>query len=93
MLQHPLHGVVAKRVIRDIVADGRVRWTGHALQRLSERALTTVDCVNVLRAGAVGAAELENRTWRYPVRAGRTTVVVVLRNERELTVITAWQWR
>ena len=93
MIEHPLHRTVADRVIREIVARGTVRWTDHALRRLSERTLTTVDCVNALRAGTVDPAELENPTWRYRVRAGGTTVVVVLRSERELTVITAWRWR
>ena len=93
MLEHPLHGASAKRLIRKIIASGTVRWTEHALKRVSERGLTTVDCVNALRAGAVGPAELEGRTWRYPVQAGRTTVVVVLRSKRALTVITAWQSR
>ena len=48
------------------------------------------DCVNALKAGTVDPAELENGTWRYPVRAGRITVVIAFRDVRTLTVITVW---
>ncbi|MCY4120592.1 MAG: DUF4258 domain-containing protein [Acidobacteria bacterium] len=86
----PFGEQTAKRLIRQCITDGLVIWTNHALQRCSERGLTTVDCVNALKAGAVDPAEWENGTWRYRVRAGRITVVVAFRNVRALTVITVW---
>lgn len=91
VLDEPVDEITAKRVIRNILERGNVRWTGHALQRLPARDLTTVDCVNVLRAGVVDPAELENGTWRYRVRAGRISVVVAFRSEDTLVVITAWR--
>ena len=76
VLDGPLDEIAAKWVIRNIIERGTVRWTAHALQRLAARDLTTVDCVNALRAGVVDPPELENGTWRYRVRAGRIGVVV-----------------
>lgn len=80
----------AKRLIRDCMTSGRVSWTRHALERCSERGLTTGDCVNALKSGTVDPAEWENGTWRYRVRAGEITVVIAFRDMRALTVITAW---
>lgn len=81
----------AKRLIRECITGGRVSWTDHALERCSKWRLTTGDCVNALKAGAVDPAEWEMGTWRYRVRAGRITVVIAFRDERSLTVITAWK--
>ena len=81
---------IAKRLIRDCIARGRVSWTNHAHQRCSKWGLTTGDCVNALKSGTVDPAELENGTWRYRVRAGKITVVIAFRDVRTLTVITAW---
>ena len=86
----PLGEQTAKQLIRECITRGHVNWTNHALHRCSERGLTTVDCVNALRAGAVGPAEWENGTWRYRVRAGKITVVIAFRDVRALTVITVW---
>ena len=49
------------------------------------------DCLNVLRAGAVGPAEWENGSWRYPVSTPRGyAAVVAFRGEQLLVVVTAW---
>ena len=81
----------ARRRIRNIIDNGVVVWTEHVMRRLAERQLTTVDCVNVLRAGQVGVPEFDGRTWRYPVSGGWITVVVAFRSELKLVVITAWR--
>ena len=86
----PFDGNTARRLIRDCMTRGSVRWTDHVLERCSERGLTTVDCVNALRSGVVDPAEWENGAWRYRVRAGPITVVIAFRDARTLTVITAW---
>ena len=62
-----------------------------AMASAVHRHLTTVDCVNVLRAGVVDPPELENGTWRYRVRGGWINVVVAFRSEDTLVVITAWR--
>ena len=81
----------AKRVIRDWITRGSLRWSNHALERIPERGLTTVDCVNALKSGVVDPPEWENGSWRYRVRSGEITVVVAFRGEREVTVTTAWR--
>ena len=80
----------AKRLIKECMTRGSVRWTDHVLERCSERGLTTVDWVNALKSGTIDPAEWENGTWRYRVRAGEITVVIAFRDPRTLTVITAW---
>ena len=87
----PLDSINAKRRIGHIIDNGTVQWANHALQRLSERRLTTVDRVNVLRAGVVDWPEFQNGTWRYSVRGGWITVVIAFRSEETLVVITAWR--
>ncbi len=49
------------------------------------------DVVHVLRAGVVEPAEWINGQWRYRVRAQKLYVVVRLRSETALRVITAWR--
>ena len=90
LANEPFGGDTARQLIRDCITLGSVSWTHHALERCSERGLTTGDCVNALKSGAVDPAEWENGTWRYRVRAGPITVVIAFRDERSLTVITAW---
>ena len=58
---------------------------------MARDALTTVDGVNVLRSGVVEPPEWEDGSWRYRVRAGRVTVVVVFRSEQALVLVTAWR--
>lgn len=83
----------AKRAIHSIVVAGQVAYSDHAVEELENDALTTVDVVNVLRGGIVDPAEWENGSWRYRVRTQRMCVVVVIRSETELKVITAWRFR
>lgn len=90
-LNEPLGKQSAKRLIRDILQNGTVRWSRHALDGMKTRKLTTVDCINVLRAGVVQSPELERGTWRYRMHGGWISVVVAFRSERELVVITAWR--
>jgi hypothetical protein len=47
--------------------------------------------LNVLRGGVVEFEELVNGMWRYRVRKPRMTVVIALRSEEELRVVTAWR--
>lgn len=87
----PLDEYTAKRLIRDCITRGSLSWSSHALERIPERGLTTVDCVNALKSGAVEPPEWENGSWRYRVRSGEITVVIAFRGAREMTVITAWR--
>ena len=87
----PLDQNTVKRLIRDCITRDSLRWSNHALERIPERGLTTVDCVNALKSGAVEPPEWENGSWRYRVRSGKIAVVIAFRGAREMTVITAWR--
>jgi len=78
----------------------------HARIEMAKDAMTDVDVVNVLRGGAVQAAEWENASWRYRVSTQRMTVVAAFEpdvegppdddedvSEMELIVVTAWRQR
>ena len=62
MLNEPLSSTDAKRLIRDILESGRVRWTRHVEEKMQRGDLTIVDCENVLRAGTMEPAEFEMGT-------------------------------
>jgi hypothetical protein len=84
----------ATALIHRIIRDGQVAWSQHAIDEMRKDKLTTVDCTNVLRAGAVTEpADLERGTWRYRVHTQRMCVVVAFRSDEELVVITVWRKR
>ena len=91
MLTEPLDPAQAKALIRKILEGGTVSFSSHALDELAADALTTVDCVNVLRGGVVEPAGWERGSWRYRVRTARICVVVAFRSETALAVVTAWR--
>ncbi len=90
-MDEPLAPDAARRLIREILRVGRFTYSKHAKDEMLADDLTTVDCENVLRGGAVRPGEREHGTWRYRVETSRITVVVAFRSERELVVVTAWR--
>ncbi len=92
-LGRPLSQSDAKRLAQSIVSDGRVSYSKHAIEEMANDDLSTVDVVNVLRGGFVDPPEWENGSWRYKFRTQRMCVVVVLRSESELKIVTAWRFR
>ncbi|HJV65770.1 MAG TPA: DUF4258 domain-containing protein [Geomonas sp.] len=92
MLPEPLPPPYAKKIILNILQKGSVTYAEpHALQRMEERDISTLDCVNVLRGGKVAPAEYENGSWRYRVYTPRMTVVARFESELELEIVTAWR--
>ncbi|AMV71137.1 hypothetical protein JCM30471_29590 [Desulfuromonas carbonis] len=92
MLLEPLRPPETKKLIRKILSEGIVTYAQpHAEERMRERDISTVDCVNVLRGGKVAEGEQENGTWRYRVYTGRMCVVVRFESETILQVLTAWR--
>lgn len=91
VLEEPLEPERARRLIRGILEDGRVTFPGHSLEALADDDLSTVDSVNVLRAGTVEPAEFEKGCWRYRVRTRRMVVVIAFRSESEIRIVTAWR--
>ena len=90
MLDEPLGAVEARQLIRRILRDGTYSFTRHAEQRMSERDLTHVDCVNALRAGFVREeyTTFEHGTWRYRAETPAVGAVVAFRTENNLVVVT-----
>ena len=92
LLHEPLAPDIATALIHRIVREGSVAISKHARTEMAADNLTTVDCTNVMRCGAVSeAADLERRTWRYRIHTRRMCVVVAFRSEVELVVVTAWR--
>src|SRR5713226_2819721 len=83
----------ARKLLRDILASGLLHFSGHAKREMARDRLTTVDAVNVLRAGVVEPSELENGSWRHRVTTNSICVVVTLASETEAIVVTAWRMR
>jgi hypothetical protein len=80
-----------KQLLRSILVEGTLAFSGHALTEMAKDKLTTVDCTNVLRGGVAEPGEFEKGSWRYRVRTARISVVVALRSERHAVVVTAWR--
>lgn len=91
MLPDPLSPSEAKRLILEILRTGTVSFSNHARQEMAKDNLTAVEVVNVLRSGVVKPPEWEHGAWRYRVRSGRITVVIVFRSTLALVVVTAWR--
>ena len=83
----------ARKLLRDVLAAGFLRFSNHAKTEMAKDRLTTQDALNVLRAGVVEPSELERGSWRHRVKTNRICVVVTLASETEAIVITAWRIR
>jgi hypothetical protein len=92
-VREPLDCEAAGRLIRSIVADGSVSFSGHALEEMCKDDLTTPDILNILRSGVVEPPEMERGAWRYRVRAPKAYAVIAFRSEYKMIVITAWRRR
>jgi len=91
-VNEPLSPDAATALIRSILHKGQIAFSRHAIEELLKDHLTTVDCVNVMRAGRVKLpADLTKQTWRYRVETPRIAVIVAFRSEEELVVVTAWR--
>ncbi len=92
MKPEPLRPPETKKLIRQILSTGFVTYAQpHAEDRMRQRKISTVDCVNVLRGGVVNEGELENGSWRYSVYTPRMCVVIRFESETILEVVTAWR--
>jgi hypothetical protein len=80
-----------KKFLRKILSEGKVIFSGHSLEEIKNDALSTQDCLNVLRGGVVEPPELRNGTWRYRVSTARICVVIAFRSETVCAVVTVWR--
>jgi hypothetical protein len=91
-VKEPLPATDAKRLILEVLENGNVSFSRHALDEMAADNMTTQDILNVLRAGIVDPGELERGSWRYRVRTPKGLfAVVAFRSEVELRVVTAWK--
>lgn len=91
VLVEPLKPDRARQLIRKILENGSFSFSGHAESELAKDDLTTLDAVNVVRAGIVEPGEFEKGCWRYRVRTRQMIVVIAFRSESEIRVVTAWR--
>lgn len=90
---HPLRASEAKTIVRQILEHGEVGFSAHARQELANDNMTTVDAINVLRAGVVHEPEWENGAWRYRAETHRFCIVFEIESEDDCLVVTAWRFK
>lgn len=87
-MKSPLSTADAKKLLKKILDSGEVTYSQpHALQRLSERSISMIDCENVLRAGKIEPDGVS----RFKVSTSKITVVIEFLSEDEVLVITVWR--
>ncbi|MCM2358302.1 MAG: DUF4258 domain-containing protein [Geobacteraceae bacterium] len=92
MLREPLRPPAVKKLILKIISEGIVTYSQpHAEEQMRKRRISTVDCINILRGGAVKEGEYENGSWRYQVVTPKMCVVIRFESETILEVVTAWR--
>lgn len=69
-----------------------VSFTKHCRHEMKNDHLTSVDVLNVLKAGSIFFdAEFEHEAWRYRVETTNILVVIQFRSACEIVCITAWR--
>lgn len=90
-MDEPVDAPTLRRILRQVLAQGNLAFTRHALQEMANDDLSEADIVNVLRAGRYDGCDFEQRSWRYRVATALMVVVVALRSEHRAVVVTAWR--
>ncbi len=92
MFSEPLNNVAARSLIRKLVSSGDfVFREPHMSERMTERNVSRMDVLNVLRGGVVKFSELEKGEWRYRVWTASFSVTVAFPEEDLLAVVTCWR--
>lgn len=87
-MKSPMNTVDAKKLLKKILDFGDITYSQpHAIQRLRERAISTLDCENVLRAGKIEPDGVS----RFKVSTNKITVVIEFLSEDEVLVVTVWR--
>lgn len=89
-MDEPLSNHDARRLIREILATGAVRFTRHATERMAERKISEVDVMHALK-GAVTGCDLMEGSWRYHVQGRGVVVIVLFRGNTVVVVVTTWR--
>jgi hypothetical protein len=102
MLDEPLDHPTVRRLSRQILRDGLVEWSEHALDEMEKDDLDELDCRNVIWAGEDGGCDPEGSKgeWRYRRRTPKIWVVIEFEpcacdpahaTGYHLVVVTAWR--
>jgi len=102
MLDEPLDHTAVRRLSRQILRDGIVEWTTHALDEMAKDELDELDCRNVIWAGEDGGCDPEGPRgeWRYRRRIPKIWAVIEFEpcecetvhvTGHHLVVVTAWR--
>lgn len=79
---------VREEVLRVLRGEtGRLYHTRHALLRMQERGISTVDVANILRGGRYRVAEEQGDDARYIAETARYRVVFCLERHGDVTVV------
>jgi hypothetical protein len=92
-MKEPFNRNEARKLILQSCREGVVVLSRHANEELAKDDLTTVDALNVLRAGRI-LEEAEQQThgaWHYRVHTEQLVVVVAFESASKLKVVTAWR--
>ena len=91
----PLPQNEARKLAAKIAREGSVVPSTHAKQEMASDPLGPIalnDIMNVLRMGRLfEPCEMSNGTWRYRIHTDRFCVVVAIRSEDSLVVVTTWR--
>jgi hypothetical protein len=87
----PLSPPRARAVLRSVLETGRVTFSSHALEEMTQDNIAQAEAIAVIRGGVIEPAEFERGSWRYRIRAADTYVVVTFRSEIWSVVVTAWR--
>jgi len=91
-MDQPLRAPEAKKLLRKILDGGEVTYSQpHAIERMRERGISLADCLNVMRAGVMQEAQLENGGWRHRIETAKIVVVVEFLSDDEVLVVTTWR--
>jgi len=89
-----LNRVQARKLLSEILnADtNAISLSKHCRKELAHDNLTTVDLLNVLKAGLIYTdPELVNGTYRYRVETEKIIVVITFMHQNCIRCITAWR--
>lgn len=92
MLDEPLEPEEARSLARKLFSEGRVRYTGHALDEMEKDGLVQHDVERALH-GICEPAEWTKQQWRYRFHAYDVWVVIAFRDGEIIVIITAWRKR
>ena len=90
MLDEPLEVDEARKLVREILKDGTVRFTSHARKEMENDNISEAELRRALY-GVCEPAEWEHGQWRYRFHSYSVWAVVLFRDEEMVVIITAWR--